>query len=109
MQDLLRHASEGRCRINCHLQAVTIGPQSINILVRLQVKMDRMDKCSARHKQANAMQSETSRGAGAVQVRYLLLQLYLPTYAPYKSIDRIASEPDITSTKNILTQKVCMT
>ena len=44
MQDLLRYASEGRCRINCHLQAVTIGPQSINILVRLQIKTDRMDK-----------------------------------------------------------------
>ena len=60
VQDLLRHASEGRCRINCHLQAVTIGPQSINILVRLQVKMDRMIKCSARHKLANAMQVKTS-------------------------------------------------
>ena len=44
MQDLLRHASEGRCRINGHLQAVTIGPLSINILVRLQIKTDRMDK-----------------------------------------------------------------
>ena len=69
VQDLLRHASEGRCRINCHLQAVTIGPQSINILVRLQVKMDRMIKCSARHKLANAMQMETSRGADAARDR----------------------------------------
>ena len=50
VQDLLRHASEGRCRINCHLQAVTLGAQSINILVRLPVKTDRMDKCSSKAK-----------------------------------------------------------